>query len=92
MGKNKMILLLILVFGLGCAGCTEKKPAAEQGELVKSERLSEQFGSLSILLRYKTLRLNNCASHSRYFDELNAQIFYQKKERMFTSGTICAKI
>ena len=57
LGKNKMILLLILVFGLGCAGCTEKKPAAEQGELVKSERLSEQFGSLSILLRYKTLRL-----------------------------------
>ena len=57
MGKNKMILLLILVFGLGCAGCTEKKPAAEQGELVKSERLTEQFGSLSILLRYKTLRL-----------------------------------
>lgn len=51
-----MILLLILVFGLGCAGCTEKKPAAEQGELVKSERLSEQFGSLSLLL-YKTLRL-----------------------------------
>lgn len=37
--------------------------------------------------------LNNCASHSRYFsDELDAQIFYQKKERMFTSGTICAKI
>ena len=67
MGKNKMILLLILVFGLGCAGCTEKKSAAEQGELVKSERLSEQFGSLSLLLRYKTLRLNNCASHSRYF-------------------------
>ena len=57
MGKNKMILLLILVFSLGCAGCTEKKSAAEQGELVKSERLSEQFGSLSLLLRYKTLRL-----------------------------------
>ena len=39
------------------------------------------------------MRLNNCASHSRYFsDELDAQIFYQKKERMFTSGTICAKI
>jgi len=57
LGKNKMILLLILVFGLGCAGCTEKKSAAEQGELVKSERLSEQFGSLSLLLRYKTLRL-----------------------------------
>ena len=37
--------------------------------------------------------LNNCASHSRYFsDELDAQIFYSKKERMFTSGTICAKI
>ena len=35
MGKNKMILLLILVFSLGCAGCTEKNPAAEQGELVK---------------------------------------------------------
>ena len=67
MGKNKMILLLILVFSIGCAGCTEKNPAAEQGELVKNERLSEQFGSLSILLRYKTLRLNNCASHSRYF-------------------------
>lgn len=50
-------MILLLVFGLGCAGCTEKKPAAEQGELVKSERLSEQFGSLSILLRYKTLRL-----------------------------------
>ena len=47
MGKNKMILLLILVFSLGCAGCTEKNPAAEQGELVKNERLSEQFGSLS---------------------------------------------
>ena len=52
-----MILLLRLVFGLGCAGGTEKKAAAEQGELVKSERLSEQFGSLSLLLRYKTLRL-----------------------------------
>ena len=25
-------------------------------------------------------------------DELDAQIFYSKKERMFTSGTICAKI
>lgn len=25
-------------------------------------------------------------------DELDAQIFYQKKEQMFTSGTICAKI
>ncbi|WP_155804140.1 hypothetical protein [Blautia wexlerae] len=47
MGKNKMILLLILVFCIGCAGCTEKNPAAEQGELVKNERLSEQFGSLS---------------------------------------------
>ena len=39
------------------------------------------------------LSLNNCASHSRYFsDELDAQIFYSKKERMITSGTICAKI
>ena len=47
MGKNKMILLLILVFSLGCAVCTEKNPAAEQRELVKNERLSEQFGSLS---------------------------------------------
>ena len=28
-----------------------------------------------------------------YFsDELDAQIFYQKKEQMFTSGTVCAKI
>ena len=37
--------------------------------------------------------IENCALHSRYFsDELDAQIFYQKKERMFTSGTICAKI
>ena len=26
------------------------------------------------------------------FDELDAQIFYSKKEHMFTSGTICAKI
>ena len=25
-------------------------------------------------------------------DEVDAQIFYQKKEHMFTSGTICAKI
>ena len=25
-------------------------------------------------------------------DELDAQIFYSKKERMFTFGTICAKI
>ena len=40
-----------------------------------------------------TGKLNNCASHSRYFsDELDAQIFYSKKEHMFTSGTICAKI
>ena len=39
------------------------------------------------------ITLNNCASHSRYFsDELDAQIFYSKKEHMFTSGTICAKI
>lgn len=32
---------------------------------------------------------------SRYVSdelELDAQIFYQKKEQMFTSGTICAKI
>ena len=39
--------------------------------------------------------LNNCALHSRYVSdelELDAQIFYQKKEQMFTSGTICAKI
>ena len=37
--------------------------------------------------------LNNCASHFRYFsDELDAQIFYSKKEHMFTFGTICAKI
>ena len=32
--------------------------------------------------------MNNCASHSRYFsDELDAQIFYSKKEHMFTSVT-----
>ena len=56
-----MILLLILVFSLGCAGCTEKNPAAEQGELVKNERLSEQFGrkndkivsSVKVLNSYK---------------------------------------
>ena len=42
---------------------------------------------------YQEMYLNNCASHSRYFsDELDAQIFYQKKEQVFTSGTICAKI
>jgi len=29
----------------------------------------------------------NCSS-----DELDGQIFYSKKEHMFTSGTICAKI
>ena len=42
------------------------------------------------------IALNDRASHSRYFsdecDELDAQIFYSKKEHMFTSGTICAKI
>ena len=27
-----------------------------------------------------------------FSDELDAQIFYSKKEHMFTSGTICAKI
>jgi hypothetical protein len=44
-------------------------------------------------LQVMFLVLNNCASHSRYFsDELDAQIFYPKKEHMFTSGTICAKI
>ena len=37
--------------------------------------------------------IENCASHSRYFsDELDAQIFYPKKEHMFTYSTICAKI
>ena len=42
---------------------------------------------------YQEMYLNNCASHSRYFsDELDAQIFCQKKEQMFTPGTICAKI
>ena len=48
---------------------------------------------LIILLRVHWTVLNNCASHSRYFsDELDAQIFYSKKEHMFTYGTICAKI
>ena len=28
----------------------------------------------------------------REFNELDAQFFYSKKERMFTSGTICANI
>ena len=28
----------------------------------------------------------------REFSELDAQFFYSKKEHMFTSGTICAKI
>ena len=56
-GKKQNDIVADTCFRLGCAGCTEKKPAAEQGELVKSERLSEQFGSLSLLLRYKTLRL-----------------------------------
>ena len=47
-------------------------------------------------LQVMFLVLNNCASHSRYSSdfsyELDAQIFYSKKEHMFTSGTICAKI
>ena len=44
------------------------------------------------MIKKKSL-LKNCTSHFRYFsDELDAQIFYSKKERMFTSGTICAKI
>lgn len=31
------------------------------------------------------VRLNNCASHSRYFsDELDAQIFYKISKQMFT--------
>ena len=43
---------------------------------------------------YETrVALNNCASHSRYFsDELDTQIFYSKKEHMFTFSAICAKI
>ena len=28
----------------------------------------------------------------KFIDELDAQIFYLKKEHTFTSGTICAKI
>ena len=32
------------------------------------------------------------AVNSSSSDELDAQIFYSKKEHMFTSGTICAKI
>ena len=41
-------------------------------------------------VQYKIERI---PTHSRYFsDELDAQIFYSKKEHMFTSGTICAKI
>ena len=45
------------------------------------------------MIKKKSL-LKNCTSHFRYFssDELDAQIFYSKKEHMFTSGTICAKI
>ena len=46
MGKNKIALLLIIAFSLSCAGCTEKNPAEEQGELVKNESLSEESGSL----------------------------------------------
>lgn len=46
MGKNKIALLLLIAFSLSCAGCTEKNPAAEQGELVKNESLSEESGSL----------------------------------------------
>ena len=46
MGKNKIALLLIIAFSLSCAGGTEKNPAAEQGELVKNERLSEKSDSL----------------------------------------------
>ena len=58
MKRIKILLLLLMMAGcMAGSGCAERKSASEQGELVKSERLSEQFGSLSILLRYKTLRL-----------------------------------
>ena len=58
MKKIKILLLLVAAFVcVNCSGCADRKQETEQGELVKSERLSEQFGSLSLLLRYKTLRL-----------------------------------
>ena len=50
-------LLVAAFVCVNCSGCADRKQETEQGELVKSERLSEQFGSLSLLLRYKTLRL-----------------------------------
>ena len=81
---------------------TELNQKVEQNrdELTK---INEAIGETEqIIAKLRVLRsefgdikeeLNNCASHSRYFsDELDAQIFYSKKEHMFTSGTICAKI
>ena len=42
-----------------------------------------------ILFDLDKIKAVNSSSSS---DELDAQIFYSKKEHMFTSGTICAKI
>ena len=65
--------------------CTDKKSKLSHG-------CSNTKSAMALFISFHSF-LNNCASHSRYFsDELDAQIFYSKKERMFTFGTICAKI
>ena len=46
MNRIKIILLLLMLGCISIAGCAEKKPAEDQGELVMNERLSEKSGSL----------------------------------------------
>ena len=53
-------------------------------ELKRNERKEKmkKFKKIKNVLKVVgMMRLNNCASHSRYFsDELDAQIFYPKKD------------
>lgn len=46
--KIKILVLLLMMAGcMAGSGCAERKPASEQGELVRNEGLSEKSGSLS---------------------------------------------
>lgn len=55
MKKSKKFLLLLMIFVcMGCVGCAERKPAADQGELVQNETVGEIWQSF---LWYNTLPL-----------------------------------
>lgn len=40
-GKKRFVLLLGLILCLACAGCKEKEPTEDKGELVRIETVGE---------------------------------------------------